>query len=608
MIALTPMLAVSFIGALCIACQWVAWRFRLPAIVLLSVAGLALGPVTGLLDPKALFGSYMPTLISAAVAIILFDGGLNLRFKELKETRRAVLGMVFVGAPLGWALAAMAAHHVAGLSWPVAAVLGGILVVTGPTVILPLLRQARLQPRAAAVLKWEGIVNDPLGALFAVIAVEYIASPAMQASPLLGLGGLLVKIALLVVASFGIGKAIETVFHRGWMPPFLTQPFVLVLVILTYALAGAFQDEGGLVAVTVLGMTLANGDLHNLEEMRRFKEYLSLLLVSLVFILITATLQWQDMATLDWRAFAFVITLLVIVRPITVLSSTIRSGMTRQEVMFVGWIAPRGVVCAAVSGLFGPKLVALGYADGARMVPLAFLIVFATVVGHGFTLRPWGRQLGLVHDSMRGLLLVGCNIFTVQLAEKLKELGIPVLIADRSWHELRLARQAGLPLYHGEVLSEDAELALETERFGSLLAATDNPEYNALTAERFAHLFGHAHVARLAVNSAKADTNKATKAHAQLPTLLPDIDHDAVLALLQAGWRIKSTRITEEFGFEQYREHCAGNLWPLAIVGPKSFELASRGEIKPGVSLVALVGPAEAQIADREAADAVADA
>ena len=365
-----PLLAVALVGTLCLLCQWLAWRFKLPAIVLLSVAGLALGPVTGVLQPHTEFGGNLTTMISMAVAIILFDGGLGLRFKELKEMKRAVSQMVLLGAPLGWLLAASTCHYIAELSWPVSIVFGGILVVTGPTVILPLLRQARLKPRTAAVLKWEGIVNDPLGALFAVIAFEYFTSPMLQQNPSIGFAILSLKIIAVGLASYATGRLVEHVFHRGYIPEFLKQPVVLVIVLLTYALANVIQDESGLVAVTVLGITLGNSKLANLEEMRRFKEYLSLLLVSLVFILITATLRWSDILVLNWHSLAFIVVLLAVVRPITVLCSTIKSGLTREELLFIGWIAPRGVVCAAVSGLFGPELVRHGYRSWLHSAPL----------------------------------------------------------------------------------------------------------------------------------------------------------------------------------------------------------------------------------------------
>ena len=479
---------------------------------------------------------------------------------------RTVTQMVLIGAPLGWLLTASAAHYVAGLSWPVALVFGGILVVTGPTVILPLLRQARLQSRASAVLKWEGIVNDPLGALFAVVAYEYFASPSLQHSPVLGFGYLVVKIAIIALFAFLTGRAIRWVFQCGHVPEFLKQPAVLIMVILVYALANLWQDEGGLIAVTVLGITLANSDLRNLEEMRRFKEYLSLLLVSLVFILITATLRWQDLGLLDWRTGGFIVILLLLIRPLTVLFSTIRSGVTRQELLFIGWIAPRGIVCAAVCGLIGPQMIGLGYADGAKMVPLAFAIISATVIGHGFTLRPRGRRLGLVYDNINGLLIVGCNPFTVELAQRLQEIEVPVLITDTDWHELRLARQGQVPLHYGEILSEDAEFKLELSKYGELLAASSNEAYNALLANHFAHEFGHEHLFPVATEGIALDAEKASTATVGIPTLLGSMRLEDVLQRMKEGWKVKGIKISEEYPFSLYQAEQGAGAIPLLSV------------------------------------------
>jgi NhaP-type Na+/H+ or K+/H+ antiporter len=593
---MTSLLAVSLVGSLCLTCQWIAWRFRLPAIVLLSLAGILLGPVSGILQPQALFGESMHTLISIAVAIILFDGGLGLRFKELKEMRRTVLQMVLIGAPLGWLLTSLACHYVGQISWPVSLVFGGILVVTGPTVILPLLRQARLQVRAAAVLKWEGIVNDPLGALFAVIAFEYFASPDLQHSPVMGFTYLGLRIAIISAGSFLLGKLIEWAFHRGYMPEFLKQPVVLIMVLLTYALANILQDEGGLVAVTILGITLANSDLPNLEEMRRFKEYLSLLLVSLVFILITATLHWHDLMLLNWQALLFIFTLLLVVRPLTVLFSTFRSGVTRQELLFIGWIAPRGVVCAAVSGLFGPQLVEMGYADGAKMVPLAFGIVFATVLGHGFTIQPWGKKLGLISDQAKGLLLVGANPFTVALAEKLKELNFPVLIADRNWHHLRLARQMEIPVHYGEVLSDEAEYKMELNRFGAIISATDNPAYNMLVATHFAHEFGHERIFRLAVEAQSDNQNKISSVTLRVPAILNELLYEDVMDRMRQGWKIKIVHMSEEHPYSLYKEKMGDSMICLLSLMPTGIVIHAGAHLNPQESGYSLAVFASEQI------------
>ena len=590
---LPPLLSVSLIGALCIGAQWVAWRFRLPAIVLLSIVGLVLGPVTGALDPETLFGEHLHTLIAIAVAIILFDGGLGLRFKELKEIKRAVLQMVLIGAPLAWVLTAAACHYIGGISIPVSVVFGGILVVTGPTVILPLLRSAGLQPRTAALLKWEGIINDPIGALFAVIALQYFSSASFQQSPTTGFMHLAAAIILIMLCSWAMGKLMEQLFQRGHIPEFLKQPFVLIMVILTYAIANLIQKEGGLVAVTVLGITLANSKLPNLDEMRRFKEHLSLILVSLVFVFITATLRWEDIQAIDWRGLLFIASLLLLIRPVTVFFSMLRSGITWKEGLFVGWIAPRGIVCAAVSGLLGPELVAAGYPDGSKMIPLAFGIVFATILCHGFSLRPWGMRLGLVYEKTSGLLIVGCNLFTVALAEHLKTLDIPVIIADRNWHHLRLARQAQIPCHYGEILSEAAEYSVEMGRYKTLLAATDNPAYNQLLASRFAHEFGHEQLFQLRVEHLPQDKDKASKLAKHVPHILDNLLYDEIIEHMENGWKIKTVRITEEHPLSAHQKQYGEQMQPLLTLTDKKIAICSSDKNTPlpehGYTLLCLI-------------------
>lgn len=593
-ISIPPLLAVSLIGCLCLVCQWLAWRFKLPAIVLLSLAGLVLGPISGVLDPAREFGMNLRTIISMAVAIILFDGGLNLRFKELKDLKRAVLQMVLIGAPLGWVFAASACHYVAGLTWPVAIVFGGILVVTGPTVIMPLLRQAKLKSRTAAVLKWEGIVNDPLGALFAVVAFEYFISPELQTNPASGFTILILKILFIGLISFSIGRLLQYIFHRGLIPEFLKQPVVLMLVLLTYALANVLQDESGLVAVTVLGITLGNSNLANLEEMRRFKEYLSLLLISLVFILITATLRWADIGLLNWFSLAFIFVLLVIVRPLTVLLSTVHSGLTHKEQMFIGWIAPRGVVCAAVSGLFGPELVKHGFPDGAELVPLAFAIVFATVIGHGFTVAPWGKRLGLISANVEGLLIIGSNAFTVELGKKLQTLKIPVMIADNNWYYLRLAREAGLPNYYGEILSEDSEFRVELNQYSAVLAASNNPSYNALIGSRFSHEFSHEHIFRLAVEAQSNDASKVSSAAMHIDPILDGLIQDEAIDRVKSGWKIKDVLISEQYSYKTYLEQNPDSV-PLASITPNKIIIHAGAYLEPkeGSYTLLVFAPAE---------------
>jgi len=547
-------LKVTAISVLGMAAQWLAWRTQLPAIVLLSLAGLLAGPVLGVLHPPTDFGALLQPMISFAVAVILFEGGLNLNFRELRETAVPVRRLVVVGGPLAWALTAGALLLVAGLSLPVAALLGGILVVTGPTVILPMLRQAKLSSRPASVLKWEGIVNDPIGAMAAVIVFEFAAlggdhAPASSFAWLLGAAG------IAVAGGVALGKGVVEAFARGLVPEHLKAPTLLAVVLVGFVAANQMKAESGLLTVTALGITLANAHFPSLEEMRRFKENLSVILVSAVFVLLTASLEpGALLGILDWRIIAFIILLLFVIRPLSIWISTIGSGMTWQERTLIGWIAPRGVVAVAVSGFFGSRLQHAGYPDAAAMVPLTFAIVFATVLAHGFSIRPLARSLGLVVTGRPGVLIVGASKWSVALARALIDLKVPVLLADSNWHRLRPARHANVPTHFGEILSEAASYHIELARYTWILAVSGNEAYNAFVCTHMAPQFGREKTLQLGPHEFDEHEHRGFAATARGRTLISSgADLSVLEERLDAGWIFQKTQLTEVYGWDQYQ-------------------------------------------------------
>ena len=251
---LDPVFLFAVIGALGIGSQWVAWRLRIPAIVMMLAAGLLAGPGLGLINPAQEFGELFRPVIAVAVAVILFEGGLTLNYKELSETGPAVRRLVILGAPLGWLFSALAARYAAGLSWESAAVFGGILVVTGPTVIMPLLRQARLASRPAGILRWESIVNDPVGALAAVLAFEVIWAMSGAGTFAKAAQHLVIGIGVALVAGIFAGWFTAFAFRRGHVPEYMKVPVLFGLVLLTYASTDMLLHESGLLAVTVMGI------------------------------------------------------------------------------------------------------------------------------------------------------------------------------------------------------------------------------------------------------------------------------------------------------------------------------------------------------------------
>ncbi|MEL6679092.1 MAG: sodium:proton antiporter, partial [Pseudomonadota bacterium] len=468
---LDPVVIFALIGVLGVGSQWLAWRFSLPAIVLMLAAGLVAGPVTGVLNPAEDLGDLMRPMVAIAVAIILFEGGLTLNLKSLSDASLPVKRLVFVGAPVGWLLSTLTAHYAGGLSWESAVVFGGILIVTGPTVIQPLLRQAALASRPASILKWEAIVNDPIGALAAVLAFEVVSAFATEGSLIGAAEHLIVGIAVATVAGFAAGWAIVWTFQRGHVPEYMKVPVLFGAVLAVYAGSDMLLHESGLLAVTIMGLYIANSHLPSFAEILRFKEHATVLLVSGVFILLAASLTVEMLLLLDWRAVAFVAVTVFVARPLTVALSLIGTDLPRNERIMVAWIGPRGVVLVAVAGLFGTRLEELGVPDGPMLAPLSFALVAATVVLHGFSMAPLGRALGIGSKTAPGLLIAGGAPWTVGLAGVLKDAEVPVLIADRNWFRLRSARQAKVPVFFGEVLSEAAEHSLDPNAYAFVLAA-----------------------------------------------------------------------------------------------------------------------------------------
>jgi len=552
---------IALIGVLGIGSQWLAWRLNWPAIVLMSLAGLAVGPIWAfalgepLLDPAADFGEMLRPTIAIAVAIILFEGGLNLNFTELRGAGQAVRRLILLGAPIAWALGAIAAHFLAGLPWDLALLFGGLMVVTGPTVIIPLLRQAKLSGRSGAVLRWEGIVNDPIGALLAVLVYEVVRFLSEGRTWVDAATWIALAAVVGAVLGAAAGWVLAWAFRKGFVPEFLKAPVVLAAVLAVFVLADMVAHETGLLAVTVFGVMVANSRIASIEEMRRFKESIAVILVSGVFVILTATLTPEVILSFDLKMAAFVAAMLLVVRPVSVLVSTIGTRLTIPERLLVGWIAPRGIVAVAVAGFFASELTALGRPEGAQLVPLAFAMVFVTVVAHGFTIKPLAQRLNLAATGPEGVLVAGANPWSLGLAKAIKELGAPVVVADSNWRRLRAARLEGLDIYFGEVLSEHADHRLDHSKLGHLVAATPNDAYNALVCVEFAPEFGRHRVWQLSALDREDRDAKAIAFTARGRTLLRSgRGFDAVSQDWWRGWRFRATPLTEEYTLEDLRE------------------------------------------------------
>jgi CPA1 family monovalent cation:H+ antiporter len=459
---------------------------------------------------------------------------------------------------------AAAAHWIVGLSWPVALVLGAILVVTGPTVIQPVLRYARLNDRSASLLKWEGIVNDPIGVLLAVLTFQYftIAGDGFGETAL-ALGGALLTAALL---GGGGGWVIGRLYQRGGVPEHLKPPLLMVLVLGVYTASNLVQHEAGLLSVTVMGVVLGNVKLAGRGDLQRFKENLTVVLVAVLFVVITARLELDQLLALDWRALAFVAVVLVLIRPLAVWLATIGARMDSGDRKLAAWIAPRGIVAAATAGVFGPAMAAAGYGDAEILLPLVFAVIIATVVAHGLTLGALGRRLGLAAPDDNGVLIVGASPWTLALARSLKNCEVEVVMVDGVFRRLKNARMEGIDTYFGEILSEHAEHTLETHHLGLLLCATPNDFYNALVCNALGAEFGRHRSLQLPTSEdARSESRRLTADQRGHFAFSDEADHDWLHDRLDDGWTVRKTRLSAEHDLDALAERLGepGRDWLL---------------------------------------------
>jgi len=583
-------LVIVGVVALGVAAQWVAWRLRLPAIVLLAGSGLIVGPGLGWINPSEELGDLLRPVISLCVAIILFEGGLSLRLAELKEAARGVQRLVYLGAPFGWAAATLCAHYIGGLDWAVSLVFGAIMVVTGPTVIMPLLRQSALNRRTASYLKWEGIVNDPIGALLAVLVFQFFVFSGEGS----GLAEVLQGVGLAITSGLvfgGLGGWLTgRAFRAGLVPEYLKSPVMLGLVLVVYEASNLMQHEAGLLAVTIMGIVVANMNLPGIGDMKRFKEYITIMLVSVVFVLLTADLNVESLTSIGWRGAALIAAIMVVARPAAIMLATIGANMEFRERLLLSWIAPRGIVAAATAGVMGPRLVDAGY-DADVLLPLVFAVIFATVFAHGLSLNWLAGRLGLSSRHRDSVVIVGASPWTIELARTLQGLKVNVLVADSSWHNLRAARLAGVPVFYGDILSEFAEESVELAHVRTVLAATSNDAYNALVCTQIAPEVGQRHVFQLPMG---AETEDDPKAIARPRRGNVAFDKDAVFErlwrLYVRGWAFYKTRLSENYSYSDFLSERPEDAMQVILLGSDGdvdlFSVQHELEPKPGDTIV----------------------
>lgn len=561
-------ITIAAILATAALCQWIAWRVTLPAILFLLAAGIFAGPVSGLLDPDALMGHLFFPFVSLSVAVILFEGSLTLKFHEIRGLRRVIRNLITVGIVITGTITAVAARLALGLTWEVAILFGAVMVVTGPTVIVPMLRTVRPKASVANVLRWEGILIDPVGAILAVLVFNFIVAGGGGE----GLGtslrvfGSIVLIGILVGGV--TGQVLGIALRRYWLPQYMQNVAVLALVLAVFAVSNLLAAESGLLTVTIMGVWLANMQEVELDEILDFKESLSLLLISVLFILLAARLDLEAFLSMGKAALVVFAVIQFLARPVCVHAASIGSRLTWSERHLLAWIAPRGIIAAAISALFALKLETLGYSDAPLMVPLTFMVIIGTVLLQSATARPIARWLGVAEPEPRGFLMVGANPVSRAIAVELSANDLRVLMADENWGYVKDAKMEGLPAYYGNPVSEHAERNLNLVGIGRLLAMTPNEDYNALVLQHYRLEFGPNNVFFVRTRPPRSEVAemKSPVKSAGRALFGSDVTYATLARLLATGGEIKTTGLTDNYSFQDYRSVQGENRIPLFAI------------------------------------------
>ena len=560
---MTPLTYLAAVLSLGILAQWLAWRFRLPSILLLLAFGFGLSAATGTRIDEYIKEPTLLAITGLFVAIILFEGGLTLKFSELKEAGSPVKRLCTITVLIAGVLTSIAAKLVFDWDWRVAALLGSILVVTGPTVVGPLLRLIKPTRKIASIVKWEGIIVDPIGAVAAVLVFQVAISSGVQDA----IGDLLKALLLTLVVGFGLafvlGKIIEQLLKRHLIPDFLESVFLLAVVAASFALSNAIQAESGLLTVTLLGIALANQKSVSVKQVLEFKEHLRVLIISLLFILLSGRIELSSLSSALVPGLIFLAILIVVVRPASVLLANIGSKQTTfRENLFLAFLAPRGIVAAAVASIFALEFSHAAHSgkmneeiahQAEQLVPVTFIVIIGTVLIYGLLAVPLARALGVAAKSTRGVLFAGADKWTRMLAKALHDDGHPVMLLDTKYDKVASAKMEGLSAIRANILSEFAEENLELTGIGQLIAATPNDEINTMAAQEFGHLFGKANCWQLTPYDSDGHHSKAVdhRQRARLCFMDGPKFRDLEASALR-GSVIKNTLLTEQFSLEDF--------------------------------------------------------
>ncbi len=525
-----PVTAIAVVLVTAALCQLVANRLNLPSVLLLLVAGLGLSPV---LDPDLILGDLLFTGVGLGVAVLLFEGGTGLHWHRLRQGKGPVLRLVTVGAAIAWVVGASVSALVLDVETEIAILIGAILIVSGPTVVMPLLRVIRPRQPTSSILRWEGILIDPVGAGIAIVVLDAIIEQR-------SFGRILLQVVATFATGLGVGAvaaiALLGALRLRLVPDHLQIPVTLAVLVGAYAASDLLRPEAGLIAATLLGMAFANQRRAPAAHIAEFNENLGSIILGVLFIVLGARVDLGAIVD-NLAASAIIIAALVLVaRPASVLASTVGTGLSWRDRWFLMALAPRGVVAAAVASLFALELESHGTSPG-PLVPVVFSVVIGTVVLTSIGARFAAARLQVARPDPTGLALIGGGDFAIELASVLGGWHIPTMHVGLADHEAAKAAELGQLVYHGRLDSQDFAEAVETVGIGRALALSGSDHLDGFVTERLARLIGSENLYGL--RSDHHGEDPGTTHTVTTRPVLPEITATDIDGLLHDGYRIK---------------------------------------------------------------------
>ncbi len=620
--SLDPTAYLALVVVVAVIAQWTAWALKVPSILLLLVVGFFLGR---LVQPDDILGrDVLFAGVNLAVGIILFEGALTLRFRDIRDLKRPVLRLSTVTVVVAWALISASAWLI-GFQIEMSVLVGAILVVTGPTVIAPILRMIRPTRRVSSLLKWEGIIVDPIGAVLAVLVFQgMLQLRTGDPFPEL-LQALFLTLGLSLALGLGLGRVVGWLMYHHAIPDFLHGVAFVAVAVGALVTSNAVQSESGLLTVTVMGIYLGNQKRLRLRLVEEFAEHLQVLFVGALFLVLAARISPSAIIDVAPRALIFVALLVLVVRPVSVIVGLIGTRVSRQERALMLWMAPRGIVAAAITSVFGLEFtaaaertaIAAAEATGdeadvllsqaaelaqlaeqaTELVPLVFIVIVATVAIYGLGVGRLAERLGLAARSPQGVLFVGGQQWIVDAATTLNAAGITTRVVSNEFPKTAKARRVGLDTVTANILSEFAVKDMELTSFKTLIAATPADEVNATAAREFSKVLGQANVFQLAQREKPAGarggrTNAAD--HLTVSTCFnPPKTNNQLKELLQRGFTVKHTRLTSLFTRDDFEDMWGDEIVYMFVLDSDGVDVVNgrRKVPRKGVSVISLVPP-----------------